>query len=157
MRSLSGVMPDIQSLRDVSPQQLEQHKSQLPELIYRRCRHVVAENDRVLRTAEALLAGDLALVGQLMADSHRSLRDDYQVSCAELDVMVEIASRMPSVIGARMTGGGFGGCTINLVHADATDTVQSAVAQEYEERTHIRPEIYVLSATDGVREITEAA
>jgi galactokinase len=89
-----------------------------------------------------------------MADSHRSLRDDYEVSCPELDVMVEIASRLPGVIGARMTGGGFGGCTINLVHADATKSVGRELAREYADRTRIHPEIYVLNATDGVREIT---
>jgi galactokinase len=154
VRLLATRFPGLESLRDLTPTQLELHKSTLPELIHRRCRHVVTENDRVLRTADALTAGDLSTVGHLMAESHRSLRDDYEVSCPELDVMVEIASRLPGVIGARMTGGGFGGCTINLVHADATESVGHELAREYEDRTRIHPEIYVLNATDGVREIT---
>ena len=85
-----------------------------------------------------------------MAESHRSLRDDYQASCAELDAMVEIACAQPGVVGARMTGGGFGGCTISLVHADAAEKFKVAVAMEYEKQTHIRPDIYVVSATAGV-------
>lgn len=155
VRLLATHIPGLESLRDLTVAELERHKSRLPELIYRRCRHVVTENDRVLRTAEALTAGDLSSVGCLMADSHRSLRDDYEVSCAELDVMVEIASGLPGVIGARMTGGGFGGCTINLVRSDAAENVQRSLLEGYEDRTHIHPEIYVLNATDGVREITD--
>jgi galactokinase len=81
------------------------------------------------------------------------MRDDYEISCAELDSMVEIAMIQPGVIGARMTGGGFGGCTINLLHAEATDAFKRSVAIEYERRTHLRPDIYVLSATDGVRAV----
>ena len=150
---LSSVLPDIQALRDITPGQLEQHKSLLPEVIYRRCRHVVSENERVHQAADALLNGDLPTVGRLMGESHRSLRDDYQVSCAELDMMVEIARAQPDVVGARMTGGGFGGCTINLVHADSAEKFKLVVATEYEKRTNIRPDIYVVSATEGVQAI----
>jgi galactokinase len=85
-----------------------------------------------------------------MAESHRSLRDDYQVCCAELDAMVEIACAQPGAVGARMTGGGFGGCTISLVHAEAAEKFKVAVTMEYEKQTHIRPDIYVVSATEGV-------
>jgi galactokinase len=81
------------------------------------------------------------------------MRDDYEISCAELDMMVEIASAQPGVIGARMTGGGFGGCTVNLVHADAAEEFKLSVAAEYEKRTHIRPDIYILSATEGVHAV----
>jgi galactokinase len=157
VRRLSSLLPGIQALRDVTPSQLEEHKGLLPEVIYRRCRHVVTENERVLQAAEALLRGNLPAVGMLMAESHRSLRDDYEVSCAELDTMVEIACAQPGVIGARMTGGGFGGCTINLVHADAAEAFKASVAAEYEKRTDIRPDIYVVSATEGVQAVAPGA
>ncbi len=153
VRRLSSVLPGIQSLRDVTRFELQQHKSLLPEVIYRRCRHVVTENERVQHAAEALLNGDLRALGALMADSHRSMRDDYEISCSELDTMVEIAGAQQGVIGSRMTGGGFGGCTINLIHADAAESFRLLVAAEYEKRTHIRPDIYVVSATDGVHAV----
>lgn len=154
VRLLSSATPGTQSLRDIDPAQLEQHKHLMPELIYRRCRHVVTENVRVQRAAEALLQGDLALLGTLMAESHRSMRDDYEISCAELDTMVEIASVQPGIIGARMTGGGFGGCTINLVRSDAADAFKHSVSMEFQNRTNIYPDIYVLSASEGVLEVT---
>lgn len=153
VKLLSTALPETRALRDITPRQLEQHRSLLPEVIYHRCRHVVTENERVQHAADALGNGDLPTVGRLMAESHRSLREDYQVSCAELDTMVEIACAQPGVVGARMTGGGFGGCTINLVHADAAEKFKLAVATEYEKRTHIRPDIYVVSATEGVHAI----
>ena len=151
---LSSAIPGLQSLRDVGAAQLEQHKHLLPDLIYKRCRHVVTENERVLQMADSLAQGNLASVGRLMADSHRSLRDDYEVSCAELDAMVEIAARLPGVIGARMTGGGFGGCTVNLVEASAAQSVERELTAQYETRTGIHPEAYILNATDGVTEVT---
>ncbi len=154
VRLLSSALRETQSLRDIDLPNLEQHKHLLPELIYRRCRHVVTENDRVQRAAEALLLGDFAVLGSLMAESHHSMRDDYEVSCAELDTMVEIASVQRGVIGARMTGGGFGGCTINLVRADEADAFKHSVAIEYQSRTNIYPDIYVLSASEGVLEVT---
>lgn len=157
VRLLSSVLPATKSLRDVNPGQLERHKHLMPELIYRRCRHVVTENERVHRAAESLLLGDLAELGSLMAESHRSMREDYEISCAELDTMVEIASLQAGVIGARMTGGGFGGCTINLVRAHAADAFKRAVAVEYQARTNIYPDIYVLSASEGVLEVTADA
>jgi galactokinase len=150
---LSSAFPGIQSLRDVDSSQLEHNKDALPELIYRRCRHVVSENERVQRMAQALERADLPAIGKLMANSHHSLRDDYQVSCPELDIMVEIAAGLPGVIGARMTGGGFGGCTVNLVDAHAAESVRRSVAEQYEARTRLRPETYVLPATDGVAEL----
>jgi len=153
VRLLSSVLPGVEALRDVTSLQLKAHKELLGEVIYRRCHHVITENERVQRAAEALRTGDLATLGMLMAESHRSLRDDYEVSCAELDQMVEIASAQPGVIGSRMTGGGFGGCTISLVASDAAEEFKQVVAQEYEARTDIHADVYVLRATAGVHAV----
>ena len=155
VRLLSRHLGPIKALRDVTPEQLEAKRRKLPELIYRRCRHIITENERVERAAGALRDGNLPTMGELMAASHRSLRDDYEVSSAEPDIMVEIASRQPGVMGARMTGGGFGGCTVNLVHREAAEAFRHNVAAAYEQRTGIHPEIYILSAADGVQRIGE--
>jgi galactokinase len=146
--------PNVTALRDVTLEQLEQCKSELPEVIYRRCRHVITENARVLASAKALEQGDLNQFGKLMAESHHSLRDDYEVSIRELDLMVEFASRVEGVYGARMTGGGFGGSTVNLVAEDHTDEFRERVTQWYEEATKMRPEIYVCNAANGAEEVT---
>ena len=155
MRLLSQWFPDIQALRDITFQQLEDRARDLPETIYRRCRHVVTENQRVEEAASALVQGNLDAFGRLMGQSHRSLRDDYQVSCAELDLMVEVAARQPGVYGARMTGGGFGGCTINLVRADAVERVQRAMASEYTRATGRVPEIFISSPGEGAGEVLQ--
>jgi galactokinase len=153
VRILSRTIPNIRALRDVTEQQLEEHRSELPDLVYRRCHHVVTENARVEQAAAALDAGNLAQFGRLMADSHRSLRDDYQVSCRELDLMVEVAARQPGVYGSRMTGGGFGGCTISLVRHEAVPDFQESVADAYREPTGLSPQIFVSSAADGAGEV----
>jgi galactokinase len=150
---LATWLPGIRALRDVSVDQLEQHRSELPDPIYRRCRHVVSENQRTQRAAEALGRGDLDLFGRLMGESHRSLRDDYEVSCTELDLMVELASRQDGVYGARMTGGGFGGCSINLVKTEAVDGFRENVAREYQRATGLAPDIFVSSAAEGASEV----
>jgi galactokinase len=146
--------PGIRSLRDVNELELQKAAEDLPELIYRRCRHVITENDRVLEAASALEQDNLDRFGQLMNQSHRSLRDDYEVSCAELDLMVQLAQKVPGVFGARMTGGGFGGCTINLVNAETVDEFRREVAAAYEAETGFAPEIYVCSAAAGAGEVT---
>ena len=151
---LAKALPSIKALRDVSPDELEEHRSLLPEMIYRRCRHVISENARVEAAAVSLRSGDLGRFGDLMAQSHRSLRDDYEVSCPELDLMVELAAGRPGVFGARMTGGGFGGCTVNLVEAPSAEVFQRAVSAEYERRTGLHPEIYALRAAEGVRAVS---
>jgi galactokinase len=113
---------------------------------------VITENLRVLEAARALEHGNLELFGELMCESHRSLRDDYEVSCKELDLMVELARRAEGVYGARMTGGGFGGCTVNLVKAESAPKFKREVARRYQEATGLVPEIYVCSAAEGVSE-----
>jgi len=149
VRALRQFEPGIDALRDVSQTVLRRHEAALDATIYRRCRHVVTENQRVLAAAAALGVADLAQFGRLMADSHRSLRDDYAVSCDELDLIVRIAEGIEGVYGARMTGGGFGGCTVNLVRADAVSQFESIVGERYFEATGHRPEIYVCEAAEG--------
>jgi galactokinase len=147
---LSAVLPGIRALRDVSPAALERHAGLLPPVIYRRCRHVVTENDRTTRAAAALEAGDLELVGRLMAESHASMRDDFEITVAEVDRMVELNSGVRGVFGARMTGGGFGGCTISLVEAGAVEGFKAAVTPAYRAATRLTPVIFVSSPGAGV-------
>lgn len=144
-------LPNIRALRDVDIKDFEAYEELLPEPIRRRCRHVVTENERTLQGAEALRQGRVSEFGKLMLRSHQSLRDDYEVSCPELDIMVELAMQQEGVAGARMTGGGFGGCTVNLVRQEALDHFSEFVMREYTERTGIRGSIYVVEAADGVR------
>jgi galactokinase len=134
--------PDVEALRDVTIGQLETHEAGLPETLFRRARHVVTENARVLSAKAALLAADLPLLGALMSASHASLRDDYAVSCAELETMIDIANGCEGVYGARMTGGGFGGCTVNLVAAERAAAFGERIARDYAARTGLVPEIY---------------
>lgn len=146
---LAKAYPEVRALRDVSVGQLEAQRREMPELIYKRCLHVVQEDDRVVETVQRLRGGDMKLVGQLMAESHASLRDLYEVSCAELDAMVESAQGLPGFIGGRMTGGGFGGCTVNLVEeADAAEFAEK-IAERYHGKVGIAPNVYVCSAADG--------
>ncbi len=149
VRLLAKCFPEIRALRDVSDEQLMRHQGELPEMIFMRCRHVVQENARVLEGARRLHQGDVSGFGRLMRESHRSLRDLYQVSCRELDVMVEAAEGLPGFYGGRMTGGGFGGCTLNLVEAPKADEFARLISERYQAETGIRPEIYICSAGDG--------
>lgn len=141
--------PEISALRDVTEEDLRQHGDALPDVLLRRCRHVVSENGRVLHAAEALESGDLESVGKLMSESHISLRDDYEVSCPELDTLVKLASKYPGTHGARMTGGGFGGCTVNLVERNAVEEFRAGILRDYEAATGIKAEVYVTAAVDG--------
>ncbi|MBI1740048.1 MAG: galactokinase [Candidatus Koribacter versatilis] len=149
VRLLQQHLPNVRALRDVTLPDLEKHRDELPEVVYRRCRHVVTENQRVLEAADALQSGDLARFGRLMYESHRSLRDDYEVSCRELDLLGELAATGEGVYGARMTGGGFGGCTVNLVRADAADRFQRYIMEAYAKDAGKTPEVYVCSAAQG--------
>ncbi|NLS77493.1 MAG: galactokinase [Chloroflexi bacterium] len=144
----------VRALRDVTPAEFERRAAELPELTRRRCRHVVYEDQRVLDSIAALERGDLAAFGALMAASHASLRDDYQVSCKQLDIMVEAAAALPGVHGARMTGAGFGGCTVNLVESGQAAAFSAAVAAAYAQATGLTPQIYVCRAEDGVRALS---
>jgi galactokinase len=150
---LSIELDDVRALRDVSLEQLERHAAHLPETIFRRARHVVSENARTLHMARALEAGDLARCGRLMNDSHRSLRDDYEVSCAELDLMAELARGVDGVYGSRMTGGGFGGCTVSLVEASEVDCFREIVGAQYEKATGLTPSIFCCTPASGVGEV----
>ena len=150
---LSARLPRIRALRDVTSADLDRHGDVLPEPIARRCRHVIEENRRTLAAAEAVGRGDVAELGRLLVASHRSLRDDYQVSCDELDVLADVAAATPGVFGGRMTGGGFGGCTVNLVATDAVETFGEAVTSRFEARFGRRPDLFVSRACDGAREL----
>jgi galactokinase len=153
VKVLARHRPEVHALRDISLEDLEQHRSDLGEVVCRRCRHVVTENARVLQAAEALDRGDLREFGRLMGESHRSMRDDFEISCAELDLLVELAGKQKGVYGARMTGGGFGGCTINLVEAGVVEAFRAAVSQRYQEATGRHPKIYVSEAAGGAGEV----
>lgn len=156
VRALSSNIPGVMSLRDVTLSQLEQNRGLLSEMLYLRCRHIVTENQRVHQVARLFKQGTTNGLKEVMAESHRSLRDDYEVSSRELDTMVEIASRQPGVYGARMTGGGFGGCTINFVDIDSATEFQRQVSADYEKATGLRPDIYICEASQGA-ELVEAA
>jgi galactokinase len=139
----------VRSLRDVKMSDLEAARGELDEVAWRRARHVVSENQRVLEAVKALESGNLVQFGELMNESHHSLRDDYEVSCKELDTLVELARKQPGVLGARMTGAGFGGCTVNLVHTEAAEAFALAVAKGYQEAVGLKAEVYICQASDG--------
>ena len=146
-------LPNVTALRDVTIEELEENLKGLDDVVYRRCRHVITENARVLSAGDALERGDLDRFGELMAESHRSLRDDYEVSSEELDLMVEIAQKLEGVYGARMTGGGFGGCTVNLVADIQVEEFKKHLSREYERSTSLKPEIYICTAANGAEEV----
>jgi galactokinase len=141
--------PKATALRDISLEQLQQHKAAIPETVYRRCLHVVSENQRVLEGGKYLTDDDVQRFGGLMRDSHLSLRDLFEVSCKELDIMVEIAESLEGFCGGRMTGGGFGGCTVNLVKAPDASQFAGQIAERYQAATGIKPDVYVCSAANG--------
>lgn len=152
VRLLGQHLPTIHALRDVSVGDLKKHAAELPDVLYRRARHIVTENARTLDAAIALNDGDVEKFGRLMTSSHTSLRDDYEVSCPELDLMVELAGSCDGVFGGRMTGGGFGGCTVNLVRSDEVESFTRFISKEYRARTGIGPDIYPVDTDDGVKE-----
>lgn len=156
VRILERRNPAIHALRDVSVEMLRQYADDLPPMLLKRCSHVVHENQRALDAARALASGDLERVSGLMAASHCSLRDLYEVSCRELDIMVEAAQDLPGFIGGRMTGGGFGGCTVNLVRQENAKDFAALIADRYHSATGIDPQIYICWAEDGAHELSLA-
>ena len=152
---LKPALPAIRALRDVGMAELAAHETALPELTFRRCRHIVTENDRVLCAGAALDAGEVEEFGRLMNASHVSMRDDYEISCRELDILVELAWRVEGVLGSRMTGGGFGGCTVSMVRADAVERFRASLAAGYLAATGIACEILVCSPGDGVGAVAQ--
>ena len=144
-------MPSITSLRDVTLEDFKKYEVELPQITQKRCRYAVEENTRVQNAVDALASKDIDTFGTLMNASHAGLRDAYEVSCDELNVLTEIAQSIDGVIGARMTGAGFGGCTVNLVYQGAVEEFRDKVMVEYPRRTSIEPDIYVCNVGDGAR------
>ena len=143
----------INSLRDVEPAILAEIGDGIPPVILRRCRHVVSENQRVLGAVEAIDELDYSKLGALMYESHESLRSDYEVSSPELDLLVDVARNVPGVIGARMTGGGFGGCTINLLEVDAQEDLEDKAGSRYREAFGFEPAFITVWPSNGAEEI----
>ena len=152
---LREFLPGITQLRDVGIRDFERYAAHLPEIIRKRCRHVVTENERTLNAAEALKKSDLNEFGRLMWLSHASLRDNYEVSCRELDLLVEIASQCEGVLGGRMTGGGFGGSTVNLVQRGSVENFTKRISDQYRRRTNNETAVYVSNAADGAKELID--
>jgi galactokinase len=143
--------PNIRALRDVSTEMLHEHSKDLSPVILKRCTHVILENQRTVEAARSLTDRDLARMKELMAESHASMRDLYEISCQEVDIMVDSAQDLPGFCGGRMTGGGFGGCTINLVRTGNASDFAAQIADRYQRATNIKPQIYICSAEDGAQ------
>lgn len=139
----------VPALRDVSSEKFTEQRDRLPETVRKRSQHVVEENERVLHAVELLKKGDMVGFGQAMWASHASLRDLFEVSCPELDALVDIASGVEGVLGSRMTGAGFGGCTVSLVREGAVADFEQAIRTEYPRRTGLEPDVYVLALEDA--------
>lgn len=150
VRLLRTALPSVQTLRDVTPEQLAEHAELLPPVVLKRARHIVTENARVLESGEALRRGDVKRFGELMNEAHRSYRDDFEASVQPIEVLVAAAQSLPGVYGSRLTGGGWGGCTVSLVEAGAVENFCSTVAQIYEHEIGYAPDIYACIASDGV-------
>lgn len=144
---------EIRALRDITIDEFKKYQAQLPEIIARRTRHVISENYRVQAGVQALRMGNYSAFGKLMIESHQSLKDDYEVSCAELDLLVDLALKQEGVLGARMTGAGFGGCTVNLLRREYIDAFEKTIKQGYKKITGINPDIYLTLPTEGAKVI----
>ena len=142
---------EIRALRDISIDEYKKYHSQLPEVIARRTRHVISENYRVQTGVQALRMGNYSTFGQLMIESHQSLKDDYEVSCKELDLLVDLALEQEGVLGARMTGAGFGGCTVNLLKREYIDAFKKTIKQGYKKITGIISDMYVTPPVEGAK------
>ncbi|MEJ7847536.1 MAG: galactokinase [Pyrinomonadaceae bacterium] len=149
---LSKNLPGIKSLRDVRADDFLEYSETLPETIRKRCRHVISENARTVEAAELFKSSDVIAAGMLMFQSHRSLRHDYEVSSPELDLLVDTAAECEGVFGARMTGGGFGGCTVNLLASASLEDFKETITREYSKTFGFEPSIYIFQAADGASE-----
>jgi galactokinase len=151
VKALRTRYPEVNALRDMTVERLDAARDILSETIYRRCRHIITENARVLAAADALRAGDFPAFGELMWASHASMRDDFAISAPEVDTMVDLARNFGSgVYGARMTGGGFGGSTVTLVAADAVDAFVAYIVPSYRNATTLEPAVYLGVGAPGV-------
>ncbi|MHB9036634.1 MAG: galactokinase [Armatimonadota bacterium] len=157
VRLLSQWILNVKALRDVTFADLEKYKDRLPEAVYRRAKHVISENDRTLRCREVLNAGDFEEFGMLMNASHDSARDDYEVSCPELEAMIEVGRSAPGALSSRLTGAGFGGCAVSLVRDEYVNGFVDVVTTEYEKRTGVVPALYVCTTEDGAGMLQEYA
>jgi galactokinase len=145
--------PEIKALRDATVEDLARWGNEMPPNVLRRCRHVITEDNRVLAALDAFNAGDLHRFGELMREAHISFRDDFEASCREIDILVDLANQQPGCYGARLTGGGFGGCTVNLVAADKTQAFVDAMRAGYLSATGTKADIYVSRASAGAHEV----
>ncbi|MGF0031380.1 galactokinase [Bariatricus sp. SGI.154] len=153
LKELQEVM-EIDTLGDLTEAEFEAHKDAIKDPVrQKRAKHAVYENQRTVRAVEALKNQDVELFGQLMNASHESLRYDYEVSCEEIDILVDLAQAMPGVIGSRITGGGFGGCTVSIVKNDAVDTFIGEIGKTYKEKVGHEAEFYVVDIGDGAKAI----
>jgi galactokinase len=141
--------PQIKLLRDSTLEDLEACKNEMSVGSFARCRHIITENQRVLDAREALLREDMKQFGRIMVEAHKSMRNDFAASCEEVDTLVEIAMQQPECLGARITGGGFGGCTVNVVRAEAAEQFVTTLKKEYEAKTGIAAQCFVSAPSDG--------
>ena len=145
---------DINTLGDLDMDTFEKFKEVIPDPVkVRRAKHAVAENQRTIEAVKALKEGNITRFGELMNQSHISLRDDYEVSCEEIDILVDLAWKVPGVTGSRITGGGFGGCTVSIVENSAVDEFIKAVGKGYQEKTGGEAEFYTVEIGRGARRI----
>lgn len=150
---LQKIWPEVQSLRDVTPEMLKKAQKKLPPVVYQRCMYVVEEIERVLKASDALQNGQVSELGHLLYQTHEGLRNAYQVSCDEIDFLVEEASKVPAIVGSRMMGGGFGGCTINVIRNDAIAAFQDEISAKYLATYNHNLQCYPVELTDGVRAV----
>ncbi len=155
LKELKGAV-EINSLGDLTESEYETYKNVIKDAVrQKRARHAVYENQRTIRAVEALKAGNITLFGELMNASHISLRDDYEVSCEEIDILVDMAWNHPGVIGSRITGGGFGGCTVSIVKNDAVDSFIDTLGKAYKEKVGHKAEFYVVDIGDGAHRLEQ--
>jgi galactokinase len=148
--------PEVRFLRDATLDDLARWGSEMSPEAMKRARHVISENLRTVAAADALIHNDLKELGRLMAEAHRSYSQDFEASCAEADAMVELAQDLPGLIGARLTGGGFGGCTVNLVERQHAPAFARSLAERYRSRTGIQPQIHICHASGGAHRVQES-